>query len=42
MREYTAGAHLAPDHPDGRISFADFLREHVSPGTRAPRYGALR
>jgi uncharacterized protein YbjT (DUF2867 family) len=42
MRGYAAGGHLAPDHADGRISFAGFLREHVSPGTRSRRYGRLR
>jgi uncharacterized protein YbjT (DUF2867 family) len=42
MRGYAAGGHLAPDHADGRVSFAGFLREHVSPGMRSRRYGGLR
>ncbi len=42
MRGYAAGGHLAPDCADGRVSFAGFLREHVSPAARSRPYGRLR
>ena len=42
MRGYAAGGHLAPAHADGLITFAGFLREHVSPSPRSRPYGRLR
>ncbi|HEX4059561.1 MAG TPA: NAD(P)H-binding protein [Streptosporangiaceae bacterium] len=42
IRGYAAGGHLAPAQADGRITFADFLREHVSPSPRSRPYGRLR
>lgn len=42
FRGYAAGGHLAPGHADGRITFEDFLREHVSRSARSAPYGKLR
>jgi uncharacterized protein YbjT (DUF2867 family) len=42
MHGYAEGAHLAPSHADGRVTFEDFLREHVSPSARSRPYGRLR
>jgi uncharacterized protein YbjT (DUF2867 family) len=42
FRGYAAGGHLAPDHADGRITFEEFLREHVSPAAHSAPYGKLR
>ena len=41
FRGYAAGGHLAPGHADGRITFEDFLREHVSRSARSAPYGKL-
>jgi uncharacterized protein YbjT (DUF2867 family) len=42
FRGFAAGGHLAPSHADGRITFAEFLRDHVSPSNRSGPYGRLR
>jgi hypothetical protein len=38
---YHAGRHLAPEHADGTISFADYLREQLAAGT-LPYADAIR
>jgi uncharacterized protein YbjT (DUF2867 family) len=42
LRGYMAGGHLAPACADGRVTYADLLRQYVSPATRTARYGQLR
>lgn len=41
FRGYAAGGHLTPEHADGRSTYAEFLRQHVSHATRSVGYGRL-
>ena len=42
FRGYAAGGHLTPQHPDGRITFEEFLRAHVTRAAHSAPYGQLR